>query len=109
MSAAWPPLPYAAWKDTCETLHLWLQIVGKIRLKRTPWLNHSWHATFYVDARGLTTSAIPYGAGAFEIRFDFIDQALVIATDTGKERRLPLEPQTVADFYARLMAALDAL
>ena len=76
----WPELPYAAWRDTCETLQLWTQIVGKVRLARTPWLNHSWHVTLYVTARGLTTSPIPDGARTFQIDFDFIDHVLVIAT-----------------------------
>ena len=72
----WPALPYQSWQDSCATLHLWTQIVGKIRLARTPWVNHSWHATLYVTPRGLTTSAIPYDGRAFEIDFHFIDQAL---------------------------------
>src|SRR5262249_48380308 len=72
-AAHWPELPYAAWKDTCQTLQLWTQIVGKIRLARTPWLNHSWHVTLYVTARGLTTSPIPDGARTFQIEFDFVD------------------------------------
>src|SRR5271156_6679453 len=71
-AAAWPPLPYSAWKATCETLHLWTQIVGKIRLVLTPWLNHSWHVPLYVTARGLSTSVIPYRGENFEIQFDFI-------------------------------------
>src|SRR3954469_15448930 len=73
---AWPELPYAAWRDTSETLHLMTQIVGKIRLVRTPWLNHSWHVALYVTARGLTTSPIPDGARSFQIDFDFLDHAL---------------------------------
>ena len=75
----WPALPYQAWKDTCATLHLWTQIVGKIRLAQTPWVNHSWHVTLYVTPRGLTTSPIPYDGRAFQIDFDFIDHALLIA------------------------------
>ena len=71
----WPELPYAAWKDTYATLHLWMQIVGKIRLAQTPWLNHSWHVTLYVSPRGLTTSAIPYGRRTFELEFDFLEHA----------------------------------
>jgi hypothetical protein len=82
----WPELPYAAWKDTCQTLHLWTQIVGKIRLVRTPWLNHSWHVTLYVTARGLTTSPIPDGARTFQIEFDFIDHVLWL------HRRWPRAP-----------------
>jgi hypothetical protein len=105
----WPALPYAAWKDTCATLQLWTQIVGKIRLAQTPWLNHSWHVTFYVTARGLTTSPIPYGARVFAIDFDFIDHVLRLQTSDGIERRLPLRPQPVADFYVAVMTALSEL
>jgi hypothetical protein len=105
----WPELPYPAWRDTCETLHLWTQIVGKIRLARTPWLNHSWHVTLYVTARGLTTSAIPDGARSFQIDFDFVDHALRIASSDGGERQLPLVAQPVAEFYAATMAALASL
>src|SRR5580693_6083448 len=72
----WPLLPYSTWKSTCETLHLWTQIVGKIRLTLTPWLNHSWHVPLYVTARGLTTSPIPYGNRSFEIEFDFSEHRL---------------------------------
>jgi hypothetical protein len=105
----WPALPYDAWKDTYATLHLWLQIVGKIRLAQSPWVNHQWHVTLYVTARGLTTSVIPHGARAFQIDLDFIDHRLVLSTSDGKARSLPLEPQTVAAFYRRLMAAMEAL
>ncbi len=105
----WPALPYTSWRDTCETLQLWTQIVGKVRLARTPWLNHSWHVTLYVTARGLTTSAVPDGARSFQIDFDFIDHVLVIATSDGARREVPLRPQTVADFYAAVMAALHEL
>jgi hypothetical protein len=79
---SWPDLPYPAWRETCATLHLWTQIVGKIRLSQTPWLNHSWHVTLYVTARGLTTSPIPYGERVFQIDFDFIDHALRIKSFT---------------------------
>ncbi|MBN9042634.1 MAG: hypothetical protein BGP05_13330 [Rhizobiales bacterium 62-47] len=106
---SWPALPYAAWRDTCETLQLWTQIVGKVRLARTPWLNHSWHVTLYVTARGLTTSPVPDGARSFQIDFDFIDHLLVLATSDGTRREVPLRPQSVADFYAAVMAALAAL
>src|ERR1700732_5069165 len=101
-----PPLPYPAWRETCTTLHLWTQIVGKIRLSQTPWLNHSWHVTLYVTARGLTTSPIPYGDRTFELLFDFNAHALVIDVSSGASRRIALEPRTVADFYAAVMAAL---
>jgi hypothetical protein len=105
----WPELPWAAWRDSCETLHLWTQIVGKIRLVRTPWLNHSWHVTLYVNARGLTTSPIPDGARSFQIDFDFIDHVLRIAASDGQQRMVPLAPQTVAAFYKAVMAALSGL
>jgi hypothetical protein len=109
LSDPWPALPYAAWRDTCETLQLWTQIVGKIRLARTPWLNHSWHVTLYVTARGLTTSPIPDGARSFQIDFDFIDHALRISTSDGRQRQLPLVAQSVAAFYYAVMAALASL
>jgi hypothetical protein len=105
----WPALPYEAWKDTCTTLHLWTQVVGKIRLARTPWINHSWHVTLYVTARGLTTSPIPYQGRAFQIDFDFIDHALVIRTSDGYERPVALEPRSVAEIHDALMAALAKL
>jgi Family of unknown function (DUF5996) len=105
----WPPLPYSAWKSTCETLHLWTQIVGKIRLALTPWLNHSWHVPLYVTARGLSTSAIPYTDGYFDIRFDFIDQTLDVDVSTGRRKRIRLMPQSVCDFYAAVMTSLADL
>jgi hypothetical protein len=106
---AWPELPYAAWRATCETLQLMTQIVGKIRLARTPWLNHSWHVTLYVTARGLTTSPIPDGARSFQIDFDFLDHVLRISASDGGQRQLPLTTQPVAAFYAAVMAALAGL
>ena len=105
----WPALPYAAWRDSCETLQLWTQIVGKIRLARTPWLNHSWHVALYVTPRGLTTSAIPEGNRSFEIAFDFVEHLLRITTSDGAQRQLPLRAQSVATFYAELMATLAGL
>jgi energy-converting hydrogenase Eha subunit F len=105
----WPDLPYAAWRDSCETLQLWTQIVGKIRLARTPWLNHSWHVPLYVTPRGLTTSPIPDGTRTFQIDFDFIDHQLRIATSDGASRQVPLQPQSVARFYTAVMAALAQL
>jgi Family of unknown function (DUF5996) len=105
----WPDLPYPAWRDTCATLQLWTQIVGKIRLALTPWLNHSWHVTLYVTARGLTTTPIYAGTSAFEIAFDFIDHVLRIETSDGVRRDIPLRPQSVADFYAAVMAAMAEL
>jgi hypothetical protein len=100
----WPSLPYDAWKDTCATLHMWTQIVGKIRLVRTPWVNHSWHAALYVTARGLTTSPIPFGTRALQIDFDFIDHRLVLETSDGGVRTVELRPRSVASFHAEVMA-----
>ena len=105
----WPELPYEAWKDTRETLHLWTQIAGKIRLALTPWLNHSWHVPLYVTARGLNTSPIPYAEGAFEIEFDFNSHLLRIMTGDGRERRIPLQPRSVAEFYELVMWDLNHL
>jgi hypothetical protein len=107
--ALWPPLPLAAWRDTCATLHMWTQIVGKIRLTQTTWTNHSWHVTLYVTASGLTTSPIPYGTRTFEIAFDFVAHELRIRTSDGGHGRVPLEPQSVATFYRRLMEVMTAL
>ena len=108
-AADWPELPYAAWSDTRDTLHLWTQIVGKIRLSQTPWLNHSWHVALYLTARGLTTSLIPHPDRAFEIDFDFVDHALWVRTIDGGERRISLAPMTVAQFYAAVFAAMAEL
>jgi len=105
----WPELPTAAWRETCATLHLWTQVVGKIRLARTPWLNHSWHVTLYVTARGLTTSCIPDGTRSFEIEFDFIDHVLRISTSDGLQRQFGLAGHSVASFYERIMGELDGL
>ena len=103
----WPELPLAAWADTYATLHLWLQVVGKVRLALSPWTNHSWHVTLYVSPTGLTTTAIPCGAGSFEIAFDFIAHRLRIRSSDGRTGGFALAPQTVADFYAALMRELD--
>jgi hypothetical protein len=105
----WPQLPTAQWRDTCETLHLFTQIVGKIRLKRSPWLNHSWHVTLYVTARGLSTSPIPDGARTFQIDFDFIEHCLRILTSDSAQRQFALAGQSVASFYKAVMAALGEL
>jgi Family of unknown function (DUF5996) len=105
----WPELPTASWRETYETLHLWTQIVGKIRLARTPWLNHSWHVTLYVTTHGLTTSPIPDGTRAFQIDFDFINHDLRISTSDGATRRLALAGLSVASFYTAIMAALAEL
>jgi hypothetical protein len=108
-TSTWPALPYAAWADTAATLQLWTQIVGKIRLAKTPWLNHSWHVALYVSGRGLTTGPIPDGARTFEIEFDFIDHVLWIRTSNDHERQLMLKPTPVAEFYADMMVALKEL
>ncbi len=105
----WPALPAAEWRDTRATLHLWTQVVGKIRLAQTPWLNHSWHVALYVTARGLTTGPMPAGGQGLQIDFDFIDHVLRLTLSDGQTRAVPLKPMTVADFYAAVMAALAAL
>jgi hypothetical protein len=108
-SQVWPELPYATWADTCTTLQMWMQIVGKIRLALMPPINHTWHVTLYPTVRGVTTSPMPYGRGMLEIHFDFIDHMLRIETSGGGRRSIPLTPITVAEFYARVMQALDDL
>jgi len=108
-SERWPELPYAAWKDTRDTLHLWTQVVGKVRLTLTPWLNHSWHVALYVTARGLTTSPIPWRGGGFQIDLDFIDHVLWVRTSDGHFRQLVLKPVSVAEFYEDMMIALREL
>ena len=108
-SNPWPALPFAEWQDTATTLHMWTQIVGKIRLTLTPWTNHSWHVTLYVTSRGLTTSPIPHGVRTFEITFDFIDHQLRIDTSDGERRTIELKPCSVADFYRAVMKTLDEL
>lgn len=105
----WPALPFAEWKRTYETLHMWTQIVGKIRLAQTPWINHSWHVPLYVTARGLTTSSIPYGARTFHVEFDFVDHALLIEMSDGSGSTLKLESRSVAAFYGALLAELRRL
>jgi hypothetical protein len=105
----WPALPYDEWKETCATLHRWLQIVGKIRRVQTPWANHSWHVPLYLSARGLTTSPIPCGERSFEIDFDFIAHRLLIETSDGAIATLRLEAKSVADFYEEIFAELARL
>jgi len=105
----WPSLPFADWQDTCATLQLWTQVVGKIRLAQAPTINHWWQVPLYVTARGLTTSPIPFGAISFQIDFDFVDHRLVIATSEGRSAGLTLEPRPVADFYRELMAQMKKL
>lgn len=106
---AWPSLPLAEWSDTCATLHRWTQIVGKVRLEQSPWINHSWSVTLYVTARGLTTSPTWYGDRTFQIDFDFQDHRVVIQTSDGGSAGLALEPQSVASFYRRLMEEMHKL
>ena len=105
----WPSLHYRDWAGTCATLHLWTQVVGKIRLARTPWLNHSWHVPLYVTARGLTTSPMPYRGRTFSIDFDFIDHRLLIQDSGGRVRTVPLVAQCVRDFYDAVFAELKAI
>ena len=106
---AWPALRLQEWQETYATLHLWTQIVGKVRLALTPWLNHSWHVALYVNARGLTSSIIPYGDRGFEIQFDFVEHVLEVKTTDGTGARIALHPQSVAEFHDRMMAALGDL
>jgi uncharacterized protein DUF5996 len=108
-SEAWPPLPLAAWADTYATLHMWTQIVGKVRLALSPRINHWWEVPLYVDARGLTTSPIPYGRGVFDVQFDFIDHKLIVYTSTGETKSMRLEPRTVADFETEFLSMLHSL
>src|SRR3954451_3971912 len=105
----WPSLPFEHTHDTCATVHMWTQIVGKIRLAKSPWTNHSWHVTLYVTARGLTTSPVPYGDRTFQIDFDFIAQRVIVEASDRGVGGIALEPQSVAEFYARLMAELGKL
>src|SRR5580700_3289642 len=95
----WPELSYPRWRDTLATLQLWTQVVGKIRLSLTPWVNHSWQVPLYVTARGLGTSPIPYGSEILEFEFDLLSQRLLVRSSVGQQRVLPLEPQSVADFF----------
>ena len=106
---AWPALPLAEWSATYATLHMWTQIVGKVRLEFSPHLNHWWHVPLYVSARGLTTSAIPCPIGNFEIEFDFLGHVLRIATSRGETKTMKLAPRTVADFYAEFLSTLSSL
>jgi hypothetical protein len=105
----WPELPYVAWKDTCATLHLWMQVVGKMRLALTPWLNHSWHVTLHVTARGLSTPLISTDKLDFQVEFDFIDHILWMHASDGHFRQLMLKPMSVAEFYAEIRHALSEL
>lgn len=107
--AAWPELPLNAWHDTYATLHMWTQVVGKVRLALSPRVNHWWEVPLYVNARGLTTSAIPWGNGIFEVQFDFVDHKLTIQTSWDSSQSIALRRQTVAAFYSEFMAALKSL
>ncbi len=108
-SADWPDLPFPDWSDTACTLQLWTQIVGKVRLSQTPWTNHSWHVPLYVTARGLSTSPIPCGSRTFEINFDFLDHQLIIQSNNGAQRLVPLMPRSVSDFYRAVLENLREL
>jgi hypothetical protein len=105
----WPRLPLAEWRETHDTLHMWLQMVGKTRLAFAPRDNHWWHVALYVTPRGLTTTAVPYGTGAFQVGFDFIDHRLVVETSGGATGAIALRPQTVADFYHEYLGLLASL
>jgi hypothetical protein len=107
--ALWPSLPLQAWQDTCTTLQLWTQVIGKIRLVQAPMVNHWWHTTLYVTPRGLTTSTMPHGSRTFEIEFDLLDHQLRISSSEGETRTLPLAAQPVAQFYQAVMEELAAL
>ena len=106
-SDRWPELPLAAWRNTRDTLHLWTQVVGKIRLVLTPWLNHSWHVALYVTARGLTTSPMPCKSGSLEIEFDFVEHVVWLRMSNGDVRRVVMRPVSVAAFYAEMGMALS--
>lgn len=106
-SSLWPELPFPAWRDTAETLHLWTQIVGKVRLVQTPWLNHSWHVTLYVTPRGLTTGIVPHGDRSFQMDFDFFDHVLRVDSCEGARETVTLAPRTTASFFDDVMGALE--
>ncbi|HLS82921.1 MAG TPA: DUF5996 family protein [Steroidobacter sp.] len=108
-SSQWPALPYGSWRDTCGTLHLWLQVVGKIPLALCPWINHSWHVALQPTARGLATRLMSYGGKALQIEFDFVEHRLIVRLADDATRSLPLEPQSTASFYRKVMSALDEL
>ena len=105
----WPAIPYSKWQSTASALHLYLQIVGKYRLARSPWVNHSWHATFYVTPRGLTTSLVPDVTGGIEVTFDFVDHVVRGACHSGRTLSFPLQPMTVADFHGRFVGMINEL
>src|SRR5437588_11172597 len=105
----WPPLPLSEWRDTRDTLHMWMQVVGKVKFALSPFLNEWWEVALAVTSRGLTTSTIPSAGGVFEVNFDFIDHNLWIVTSEGHTKALPLIPRSVADFYAELMGVFGSL
>jgi hypothetical protein len=108
-SDRWPALPWDDWKNTCETLHMWTQVVGKVKLELAPFLNEWWQVAFALTARGMTTGLIPYRGSAFQVEFDFIDHNLLIQSDGGITKSLALAPRTVADFYGDFMDTLNAI
>jgi hypothetical protein len=108
-SEAWPELELAVWSETRNTLHLWTQIVGKVRLVQTPWINHAWNGTLFITSRGLTTSLVPHGERLFQIDFDFVDHRLLVTTVDGDRRTIALAPKPVATFYREVMTALEEL
>jgi hypothetical protein len=108
MTAIWPEISFGAWRETCSALHLYTQVVGKYRLARTPWVNHSWHATLYVNARGLTTSLVPDGPG-IEIAFDLVDHSVIGTATSGRRYQFPLGPTSASEFHARFVEMIAAL
>ena len=109
MSAAWPNIPYEPWRETCSALHLYTQIVGKYRLARTPWINHSWQATFYINARGFTSSLVPDGPGGVEIGFDLLNHAVTGSATDGRSAQFSLAPMSVAEFHRRFLDMIRSL
>src|SRR6478736_2579229 len=108
-SDTWPELDYPRWRSTAATLQLWTQVIGKVRLSLTPWVNHSWQVPLYVTARGLGTGPVPFGKEIFEVEFDLVSHRLQIRTSQGAERTFALGPQTVADFYFRVLDLLKGV
>lgn len=108
-SEAWPSLALQNWQDTLATLHLWTQIVGKIRLVQSPWVNHSWHVALYVTPRGLSTGLVPHDQDTFQIDFDFVGHELIVQSCNGRTGGFPLRPQSVAEFYSHVMAEMERL
>lgn len=109
MKNNWPELKFEELKDTIATVQLWTQIIGKVRLVKMPWTNHSWHVTLYISANGITTGSVPYEKGLFQVNFDFIHHTLFIITSTGKEDSMKLYARTVAEFYKEFMVKLNKL